>query len=88
MTFEPLKSRVLVLRQEVATQTASGLYIPDTAKDKPLQGEVVASGPDAIKDGIHIGDQVVFAEFSGMEITLENQKYLILESKEILGLIK
>ena len=88
MAFEPLKDRVLVLREEQSNTTASGLYIPDTAKEKPLEGKVIASGPTAIEDGINVGDTVVFANFSGMEITIEGEDYLILLSKEVLGLIK
>jgi len=88
MAFQPLKDRLLVLREEQSNQTASGLYIPDTAKEKPLEGKVTAVGPDAIEDGINVGDTVVFANFSGMEITIEGTDYLILLSKEVLGLIK
>ena len=88
MAFEPLKDRLLVLREEQSNQTASGLYIPDTAKDKPLEGKVIAVGPDAKEDGINVDDTVVFANYSGTEIKLEGQEYLILESKDILGLIK
>jgi len=88
MAFEPLKDRLLVIREEQSNQTASGLYIPDTAKEKPLEGKVTAVGPDAIVDGINVGDTVVFANFSGMEITIEGTEYLILLSKEVLGLIK
>ncbi len=88
MAFEPLKDRLLVLREEKATQTASGLYIPDTAKEKPLEGTVTAVGPEAKEDGINVGDRVVFANFSGMEIVIEGKEYLILLSKEVLGLIK
>ncbi len=88
MAFEPLKGRVLVTREEQSNTTASGLYIPDSAKEKPLEGKVVAVGPKAKEDGISVGDTVVFAKYSGAEITIENQEYLILESKEILGLIK
>ena len=88
MAFEPLKDRLLVIREEQSNQTASGLYIPDTAKEKPLEGKVTAVGPDAIEDGIKVGDTVVFANFSGMEITIEGVDYLILLSKEVLGLIK
>lgn len=88
MAFEPLKDRLLVLREEQSNQTASGLYIPDTAKDKPLEGKVIAVGPDAKEDGINVDDTVVFANYSGTEITLEGQEYLILVSKDILGLIK
>jgi chaperonin GroES len=88
MAFEPLKDRLLVVREEQASTTASGLYIPDSAKEKPLEGKVTAVGPDAKEDGISIGDKVVFASFSGMEITIEGTDYLILLSKEVLGLIK
>jgi len=88
MAFEPLKDRLLVTREEQSNQTASGLYIPDTAKEKPLEGMVTAVGPDAKADGINVGDKVVFANFSGMEIVIEGQEYLILLSKEVLGLIK
>lgn len=88
MAFEPLKDRVLVIREEQSNTTASGLYIPDTAKEKPVEGKVVAVGPVAIEEGINLGDTVVFANFSGMEITIEGKDYLILLSKEVLGLIK
>jgi len=88
MAFEPLKDRVLVLREEQSNTTASGIIIPDTAKEKPLAGKVVAVGPEAKEDGISVGDTVVFAHFSGMEITIEGKEYLILLSKEVLGLIK
>lgn len=88
MAFQPLKDRVLVIRQEKSNTTASGIIIPDTAKEKPLQGKVVAVGPEAIEDGINVDDTVVFAHFSGMEITIEGREYLILLSKEVLGLIK
>lgn len=88
MAFEPLKDRLLVIREEQSSTTASGLYIPDTAKEKPLEGKVTAVGPEAKEDGISVGDTVVFANFSGMEITIEGQDYLILLSKEVLGLIK
>ena len=88
MAFIPLANRVLVEREEQSNTTASGIIIPDTAKEKPLQGKVVAVGPDAKEDGISEGDTVVFANFSGMEITIEGSEYLILLSKEVLGLIK
>jgi len=88
MAFIPLANRVLVTREEQSNTTASGIIIPDTAKQKPLQGKVIAVGPDAKEDGISEGDTVVFADFSGMEITIEGSEYLILLSKEVLGLIK
>jgi len=67
MAFEPLKDRLLVEREEQSNQTASGLYIPDTAKEKPLEGKVIAVGPDAKEDGISVNDTVVFANFSGSD---------------------
>jgi chaperonin GroES len=88
MAFEPLKDRLLVIREEQSNQTASGLYIPDTAKEKPLEGKVTAVGPEAKEDGINVGDTVVFADFSGMEISIEGVDYLILLSKEVLGLLR
>ena len=88
MAFEPLKDRLLVLREEQSNQTASGLYIPDTAKEKPLEGKVISVGPDAKEDGISKGDTVVFANYAGMEVTIEGTEYLILKSEEVLGLIK
>ncbi len=88
MAFEPLKDRLLVLREEQSNQTASGLYIPDTAKEKPLEGKVISVGPDAKEDGISENDTVVFANYSGMEVTIEGTEYLILKSEEVLGLIK
>jgi chaperonin GroES len=88
MAFIPLANRVLVEREEQSNTTASGIIIPDTAKKKPLQGKVIAVGPEAKEDGISEGDTVVFADFSGMEITIEGSEYLILLSKEVLGLIK
>ena len=88
MAFIPLANRVLVEREQQSNTTPSGIIIPDTAKEKPLQGKVVAVGPEAKEEGITEGDTVVFANFSGMEITIEGSEYLILLSKEILGLIK
>lgn len=88
MAFEPLSNRVLVIREEQSSTTASGIILPDSAKEKPLQGKVLAVGPEAKEDGISVDDTVVFENFSGTEITLEGQEYLILVSKEILGLIK
>jgi len=88
MAFIPLANRVLIEREEQVNTTASGIIIPDTAKEKPLQGKVIAVGPVAKEDGISENDTVVFANFSGMEITIEGKEYLILLSKEVLGLIK
>ncbi len=85
MGFKPLANRVLVERQEETNTTASGIIIPDNAKEKPLQGKIKAVGPDA--DGIKEGDMVVFAKYSGTEITIDNIEYLILASDDILGIL-
>jgi len=88
MTFQPLANRVLVEREEEVNTTASGIIIPDTAKEKPLQGKVIATGPDAQDEGIADGDMVVFGKYSGTEITLDGTEYLILNSDDILGILK
>jgi len=88
MSFQPLGNRVLVKREEQTNTTASGIIIPDSAKEKPLEGKVIAVGKDAVEDGISEGDIVVFAKFSGLEITIDGTEYLILVSKEILGIMK
>ncbi|MDY0195467.1 MAG: co-chaperone GroES [Sulfurovaceae bacterium] len=85
MGFTPLANRVLVERKEESNTTASGIIIPDNAKEKPLQGKAVAVGPDA--EGIKVGDTVVFGKYTGTEITIDNQEYLILTSDDILGLL-
>ncbi len=88
MNFQPLANRVLVEREEEVTTTASGIIIPDNAKEKPLQGKVLAVGPDAKEEGINEGDTVVFGKYAGNEITLDGKEYLILNSDDILGLLK
>lgn len=85
MGFKPLANRVLIERQEETNTTASGIIIPGNAKEKPLQGKVKAVGPDV--EGIKDGDTVVFAKYSGTEITVDNKEYLILSSDDILGIL-
>ena len=87
MNFEPLGKRVLVEREEELKTTASGIIIPDNAsKEKPSQGKVVAVSKEA--EGLSVGDTVVFAKYSGSEIMLNDKKYLVLNSEDILGIIK
>jgi chaperonin GroES len=88
MNFQPLANRVLVQREEEVTTTASGIIIPDNAKEKPLEGKVLAVGPDATEEGISEGDTVVFGKYTGTEITIDGSEYLILSSDDILGLLK
>ncbi len=86
MGFTPLGQRVLVKRTEVENKTASGIYIPDNAKEKPSTATVVAVANE-VKD-VNIDDIVVFGKYSGSELSLEGEDFLILEIKDILGVIK
>lgn len=86
MNFQPLGKRVLVKRVEETKTTASGIIIPDNAKEKPLNGEVVAVSKE-IED-IKTGDKVVFAKYGGSEIKLGNEEYLVLNTDDILGILK
>ena len=88
MTFTPLGNRVLIEREEQTNQTASGLYIPDSAKEKPLNGKVIAVGKNAMEAGINEGDTVVFPKFGGTEITINGTEYLIMSSDDIFGVMK
>ena len=88
MSFTPLGNRVLIEREEQTNQTASGLYIPDSAKEKPLEGKVIAVGKEAMEAGISEGDTVVFPKYGGTEITVDGTEYLIMSSDDIFGVIK
>ncbi len=89
MNFTPLGQRVLVKRVEEEAKTASGIIIPDNAKEKPLMGKVVAISSEVEEDGdIANGDTVVFAKYSGTDITLEGEEYLVLNTDDILGILK
>jgi len=86
MNFQPLGNRILVERVDEPEQTPSGIIIPDNAKEKPLEGNVLAIGPEVEEEGhISVGDRVVFAKYSGTDITLEGKEYLILQTDDILG---
>ncbi len=86
MGFQPLGDRVLVKRVEEEQKTSSGIIIPDNAKEKPQEAVVEEVGPDA--EEVSKGDKVVFAKYSGTEISLEGNDYLILEIGDILGIVK
>ncbi|WP_456433969.1 co-chaperone GroES [Nitratifractor sp.] len=88
MNFQPLGNRVLIEREEEVSTTASGIIIPDNAKEKPSKGKVLAVGPDAKEEGINEGDVVVFGKYAGNEIVLDEKEYLILGSDEVLGILK
>ncbi|NPA82225.1 MAG: co-chaperone GroES [Epsilonproteobacteria bacterium] len=89
MNFIPLGQRVLVQRVEEESTTPSGIIIPDNAKEKPLIGEVKAISKEVEEDGdIKVGDKVVFAKYSGTDINLEGEEYLVLNTDDILGILK
>ena len=94
MTFRPLHDRVLVKRVEEETTTKGGIIIPDTAKEKPQEGEVIAVGGGAIKDDgsvraldVKAGDRILFGKWSGTEVTLEGDELLIMKESDILGIL-
>lgn len=94
-TIKPLHDRVIIKRiDESAEKTAGGLFIPDTAKEKPQEGEVIAVGEGKYKeDGtrqtldVNAGDRVLFGKYSGSEIKLDGEEFLIMREDEILGII-
>jgi chaperonin GroES len=88
MTFKPLGKRVLLERIEEATTTATGIIIPDNAKEKPLSGIVRAISPKVEDKGlISIGDKVVFGKYAGTELTLDGKVYLVMNLDDILGVL-
>lgn len=92
MAFKPLHDRVLVRRVESEEKTAGGLIIPDSAKEKPSEGEVVSCGDGARKDNgeliemaVKAGDRILFGKWSGTEITIDGEELLIMKENDILG---
>jgi chaperonin GroES len=94
MTFRPLHDRVLIKRIEAEEKTAGGLIIPDTAKEKPQEGEVIAVGPGArtekgeiIPVTVKKGNRILFGKYSGTEIKLKGEELVILKESDILGVL-
>lgn len=92
MNFKPLHDRVLVRRIEQESKTASGIIIPDNAKEKPVEGEVIAVGAGIRDDNgnttpldVKVGDKVVFGKWSGTELKLDGEEHLILKESDIFG---
>lgn len=87
--IKPLADRVLIEPKEAETKTASGLYIPDTAKEKPQQGTVLAVGPGKKDEPMEVavGDVVLYGKYSGTEVTVEDRKYLIVKQSDILAIL-
>jgi chaperonin GroES len=93
--IKPLSDRVVVQALEAAEQTRGGLYIPDTAKEKPIQGKVVAVGPGKLSDegerlapDLKVGDTVLYGKYSGTEVTVDGEEYLILRESDVLAVIE
>ena len=91
----PLHDRILVRRMTEDEKTAGGLYIPDTAKEKPSKGEIVAAGKGRVtEDGktmpleVKVGDKVLFGKYSGTELKLDGHEYLMMREEDILGIIQ
>jgi len=94
MAFKPLHDRVLVKRVQGEEKTKGGLIIPDSAKEKPAEGEIVAVGEGARKDSgeliapsVKVGDRVLFGKWSGTEVTLDGTEMLIMKESDIMGII-
>ena len=87
--IRPLADRVVIESKEAETKTAAGLYIPDTAKEKPQQGTVVAAGPGKKDEEmeVKVGDVVHYGKYSGTEVTVDDKKYLIMKQSDILAII-
>jgi chaperonin GroES len=95
MTFRPLHDRVLVRRVEEDEKTSGGIIIPDTAKEKPMQGEVIAVGPGARDESgklvpleVKKGDRVLFGKWSGTEVKIDGRDLLIMKESDILGIVE
>ena len=94
MKFRPLGDRVLVKRVEEETKTKGGIIIPDTAKEKPQEGEVVAVGPGARNDkgdivalDVKAGDRILFGKWSGTEVKIDGEDLIIMKESDILGVV-
>ncbi|HOQ09203.1 MAG TPA: co-chaperone GroES [Syntrophomonadaceae bacterium] len=96
MRIQPLGDRLVVKVAEIAEEkTKSGLYVPDTAKEKPQEGEVLAVGPGArdekgerIPMDVKVGDRVIFSKYSGTEVKVDGEEYLILSESNVLAILK
>ena len=86
MNFKPLGDRLLIERVEETNTTASGIIIPDNAKEKPSQAKVLAIGSDV--EEVEVGDTVVFGKYVGNELSLDGKEYLVIELSDILGVIQ
>ncbi len=95
MKFRPLHDRIVVRRTQEETKTAGGIIIPDTAQEKPIQGEVIAVGPGSRDEAgklipldVKIGDKVLFGKWSGTEVKIDGKDLLIMKESDVLGVIE
>lgn len=95
MNIRPLNDRLLVQRLEAETTTASGIIIPDSAKEKPAEGKIVAVGPGKVNDKgervalqVKAGDRVLFSKYGGTDVKLDGEDYLIMREEDILGIVE
>ncbi len=95
MKFRPLHDRVVVKRLESEQKTKGGILIPDTAKEKPQQGEIIAVGPGARDDSgkivaldVKVGDRILFGKWSGTEVKIDGDEFLIMKESDIMGIIE
>ncbi|MEM6782011.1 MAG: co-chaperone GroES [Pseudomonadota bacterium] len=94
MKFRPLHDRVLLRRVELDEKTAGGIIIPDTAQEKPMEGEIVAVGSGHINDNgdvrpldVKAGDRVIFSKWAGTEVTVEGEELMVMKESDIIGVI-
>jgi chaperonin GroES len=95
MSVRPLEDRILIKPLDPETKTASGIYLPETAKERPMQGKVVAVGPGKLLDnghrtkpGVKKGDTVVFGKYTGTEVEIKSVPHLIVRESELLGVVE
>jgi chaperonin GroES len=93
-SLEPLDDRIVVKPGEEEETTVSGIVIPDTAKEKPQEGEVVAVGPGRFEEGnrvpmdVKVGDRVLYSKYGGTEVKVEGEEYLVLSARDVLAIVK
>jgi chaperonin GroES len=95
MKFRPLHDRVVVRRLEQEEKTAGGIIIPDTAKEKPMEGEIIAAGPGARNENgqlvpldVKVGDRVLFGKWSGTEVKIDGEDLMIMKESDVMGIIE
>ena len=94
MSFRPSHDRVVVRRVDSDEKSTGGIIIPDTAKEKPVQGEIMAAGPGRVTDDgkkidleVKVGDKILYGKYSGTEVTIEEQEFLIMRESDVLAII-